>query len=66
MGNEKRELHEYEDMQTSGSSLTPIKCSFTVPGVFTRDLLFKKRKEKEIRQAWKEIKAPSFIPLFTF
>lgn len=41
MGNEgdrKRELREYEDMQTSGSSLTPIKCSFTVPGELTKDL----------------------------
>lgn len=63
MGNEgdrKRELHEYEDMQTSGSSLTPIKCSFTVPGVLTKDL-FLKKKEKEIWWAWKGMKAPSLL-----
>lgn len=69
MGNEgdrKRELHEYEDMQTSGSSLTPIKCSFTVPGVLTKDLLEKKKKKKYGEPERKSRRPPSFMPLFTF
>lgn len=68
MGNEgdrKRELHEYEDMQTSGSSLTPIKCSFTVPGVLTKDL-FEKKKKKYGEPERKSRHPPSFMPLFTF
>lgn len=52
MGKEERDLHEYKDMQTSGFSLTPIKCVFIVPGVKNEA----KKKEKEIWQAWKEIK----------
>lgn len=48
MGNEgdkKRKLRGYENIQTSGSSLTPVKYSFPVPGVLMKDLL---KKEKEI------------------
>lgn len=70
MGNEgdrKRVLHGYEDMQTSGSSLTPIKCSFTVQGVLTKDLKKGEKKKKKYGEPErKSRRPPSFIPLFTF
>lgn len=58
-GNKGR-VGEYEDVQTSGSSLILIKRSFIVPEVFIKDLLYK------IWLAWKEIKVHSFIAHRTF
>lgn len=40
-GGGSERVGEYEDMQTSGSSLILIDRLFTVPGVFIKDLIYK-------------------------
>lgn len=61
MGNEERELYEYKDMQTSGFSLTPIKCLFSVAEVFMKDLL---KKEEEKKQKYGKPERKSRLPPF--